>query len=340
MSALGVWPPSVRPGEKGAQMSTTGLRLRTPPPDITHARASIVLPRPSRAEAPRAQHATAPVVVYAARTRLTYSEQLWFPRVESRMFFCVVAGSGAVRVNGTELELHPKVIVGMPWGHRVAYLPSRRDPLVINSAHLIVRHRLDHDLELCVPHRPDEPLAGVEWRSDAPLGVPDEPFLTDAEERPGLAMLLDYIAHTWTGGHATPTIALHLGALLVSELNRGASSRQPHEDPSLPPRLRRAMAWARGHLYLSVTIEDLCSAADVSPSTLGRLFRQHLGASPLSWVHDLKMARAEELLVESMFTIRQVSRQVGFADPHYFARWFSKRHHMAPSEWRRLQGKT
>lgn len=321
-------------------MSANGLQsVRTPPSEISYARAAVV-PRRSDDGTTRSSHSWAPVVVYGARTRLTYSEHLSFPRVESRMFLHVVAGSGAVQVNGTRFELRPKLIVCMPWGHRVAYLPSRPDPLVVSTAHLIARHRLDHEIELFVPHRPDERLAGVEWRADAPLAIADRPFLTDAEERPGLAILLDYIAQTWEARLATPLIALHLGALLTYELSRGVISREPYEDPDLPLRLRRAMAWARGHLYLSVKVEDLCSAADVSPSTLGRLFRQHLDTSPLSWVHDLKMARAEEMLVESMFTIRQIARQLGFADPHYFARWFSKRHGVAPTQWRRLQGKT
>ncbi|NYE72407.1 helix-turn-helix domain-containing protein [Microlunatus parietis] len=206
---------------------------------------------------------------------------------------------------------------------------------MITTVHLIPRHRLDHPIELAVPHEPDEPLADASWRADGPLQLPQGPFLSHDRERPGLAALIDYVGRTWRRRQPPIGLALRLGAILVFELNAGVLQAEPYEDPALPPRLRRAMAWARGHLYRSITVDDLCSAADVSPSTLRRQFRRHLGTSPLLWVQQLRLQRATDLLSESMLGIGHIAQRLGFSDRHYFARLFARSYGMSPSEWRR-----
>lgn len=281
----------------------------------------------------------APVIATAHTTRLADADRLAFSRVASRMFLHVVAGTGAVEVNRTRFDVEPHDLVGMPWLHSVRYRPSRRDPLVITTVHLIPRHDLGHPIELVVPHEPDEPLADAAWRADGPLQIPDQPFLSNDRERPGLASLIDYVGRTWRRRQPPIGLALRLGAILVFELNSGVLRAEPYEDPSLPPRLRRAMAWARGHLYRPITIDDLCSAADVSPSTLRRQFRRHLGTSPLLWVQRLRLDRATELLTESMLGVGQIAYRLGFADRHYFARLFARGYGMSPTEWRRRRSR-
>ncbi|WP_152365294.1 helix-turn-helix domain-containing protein [Microlunatus speluncae] len=287
---------------------------------------------------PRARPLTdrwAPVIATAHITRLSHAERLGFTRVASRMFLHVLAGTGRVEVNGQAFEVRPHDIVGMPWLHAVRYRPSRGDPLLISTVHLIPRHHLGHPIELAVPHEPDEPLADVPWRADGPLLIPDRPFLSDGRARPGLASLIDYLGRTWRRGRPPIGLALRLGSILVFELNSGEQHTEPHDDEALPPRLRRAMAWARGHLYRPITVADLCAAADVSPSTLRRQFRSHLDSSPLLWVQRIRLERSTELLTESLLGITQIARRLGFADSHYFARVFARRYGLPPSEWRR-----
>ncbi|MEW9004081.1 MAG: helix-turn-helix domain-containing protein, partial [Pseudomonas aeruginosa] len=50
---------------------------------------------------------------------------------------------------------------------------------------------------------------------------------------------------------------------------------------------------------------------------------------------DLRMERAANLLVESSFSITEISAQCGFSQPQHLATAFRKRYSLTPTEFRR-----
>jgi len=275
-----------------------------------------------------------PLVAFASTVQFAPGERLGFARVESRMLLAGVSGQGQIVVNGRRLDLTPQMIMVMPWGHSVQYLPDEADPYLVYGAHLIPRHADTHPVELTVPHYVSHPLAGVDWRSDAELGIGADLWLSDDESHPTLKTLLKLVAQVWDRGTPSVTTAHALGVLVVSEL-AVVDQILPHNDPRLPVRLRKIVGRMLADPSRVVSVADLAAFGGCSAATLTRMFRDHLHLSPMAWVQQIRIDAAKELLVTTSLPMSQIARRVGISDAYYFSRQFHQHTQMSPSAWRR-----
>lgn len=106
---------------------------------------------------------------------------------------------------------------------------------------------------------------------------------------------------------------------------------EPHRDP----RIERARAFIERHFHESFTLEQVAAAASMSASRLASLFRQQCGLSVLGYRDELRMVRAAQLLRHSALGIAAVGAAVGYADPAYFSRTFSRHVGVAPRDYQR-----
>lgn len=273
------------------------------------------------------------MVAFAATVQFAAGEESAYPHVESRMLLAVEAGRGTVEVDGASLTLGPGSLVVMPWGHAVRYRPDARDPYLVYGAHLIPWHAATEAIDLAVPHHREHPLTGVPTRADRPLSIGPGLWTTQEERHPSLRTVAGLAAQVWDRGTPTLAAARALGTLVVDALE-AAIPVTAHDDHDLPVALRRALTWIDAEPGRGVTLEQLGAAAGVSPATVSRLFRRHLGTSPLAWVLDARVAAAEVLLTTTSLPIAQVARRVGFSDAYYFSRQFRARTGLTPSLWR------
>jgi AraC-like DNA-binding protein len=121
---------------------------------------------------------------------------------------------------------------------------------------------------------------------------------------------------------------LELFATILEETGAGASGPRPVE-------VERALAAIRArYADASLALDGLAEAAMVSPRHLRRLFREHVGASPMQALERFRMERASERLRHTDLQVREVARETGFADPLYFSRAFRRRMGCSPSAFR------
>jgi transcriptional regulator GlxA family with amidase domain len=86
-----------------------------------------------------------------------------------------------------------------------------------------------------------------------------------------------------------------------------------------------------------VSLCHLAEFARLSPATVGRLFRRHLGTTPVTWIMRVKIERARLLLRTRRLSVAEVARAVGFADPYYFSKCFRKVTGQSPLAYRQQQ---
>lgn len=80
----------------------------------------------------------------------------------------------------------------------------------------------------------------------------------------------------------------------------------------------------------------LAQMADMSPSTLRRLFKAHIGKTPGAFVRDLRMMTAARRLLVSDERISTIAYEVGYDDANYFARIFKESFGATPQEFRNI----
>jgi AraC family transcriptional regulator of arabinose operon len=83
-----------------------------------------------------------------------------------------------------------------------------------------------------------------------------------------------------------------------------------------------------------LTLADLSEETGLSVSRISALFRKYTGSAPLVFFTRLKMERACYLLRTSTMNVGEVAQELGFADPYYFSRVFTRVVGQSPRAYR------
>jgi AraC family transcriptional activator FtrA len=153
----------------------------------------------------------------------------------------------------------------------------------------------------------------------------------------GASAGLDLCLHIVRQDHGS-RIANALARRLVIPPHREGGQAQYIEQP-LPidgsPSLGPCLDWAREHLELSLTVEDLAHQALMSPRTFARRFREVTGTTPLQWLCAERVRRAQDLLENTEDTIDRVAVMCGFGSAQRLRTHFTRINHVTPHEFRR-----
>lgn len=121
--------------------------------------------------------------------------------------------------------------------------------------------------------------------------------------------------------------------LLLTILDCFAEDSEPAGEKS---RVEQAWKYARRHLSRIRTLTDVADEIGSSESAFRRAHRQVYGTSAGNHLRELRLTRAEELLVTTGFPITKISSEVGYAHPESFSAAFSKSRKQTPAVYRRL----
>ncbi len=80
---------------------------------------------------------------------------------------------------------------------------------------------------------------------------------------------------------------------------------------------------------------DLARRAHLSVNAFIRAFRRSLGTTPQAYLRNLRLNRAERLLLASDRSVEEIATACGFANRHYFTRVFAGKHRCGPATYRR-----
>lgn len=73
----------------------------------------------------------------------------------------------------------------------------------------------------------------------------------------------------------------------------------------------------------------------MSVSWLQRKFKENFHTSPMQYLLSVRICQATELLETSNYNITQIANIVGYDDPLYFSRLYSKVKGVSPTEYRK-----
>lgn len=94
--------------------------------------------------------------------------------------------------------------------------------------------------------------------------------------------------------------------------------------------------YLREHYAQDLSIRQVAKAMHYSEPYFSKLFSRCFHRNFVTYLTDIRMQAAREMLGESMVNIREVSAAVGFADANYFAKVFRKAFGVSPTEYRRF----
>jgi len=101
---------------------------------------------------------------------------------------------------------------------------------------------------------------------------------------------------------------------------------------ALPEPIEIVLAEMDEQLSCGFSIEAICEKHFISPSTLYRLFRTHLGTTPRAYLESKRLAVAKRML-ESGAGVGETCRAIGFSDTSSFIRLFKRRFGETPLKY-------
>ena len=109
----------------------------------------------------------------------------------------------------------------------------------------------------------------------------------------------------------------------------------PIEPPLREPnfKLERAADFIRRHCTDLLSLDDICAAAELSPSYLIRAFKHHFGMTPHAFLVNQRIQFARECLRRGQL-IADVALEAGFADQAHFQRAFKQHLAATPGQYR------
>ncbi len=131
-----------------------------------------------------------------------------------------------------------------------------------------------------------------------------------------------------------PLLEVETGAAvheLLVALRRARAGTDADSDPVLGALARDA--------FQPLSIAEHAAHHGMTPAELRTAVRRAAGCSPKEYLLRIRLGRAKELLATTDLPVAAVARRVGYEDPAYFSRLFTRRVGTAPVRFREQQAR-
>ena len=162
-------------------------------------------------------------------------------------------------------------------------------------------------------------FSSVEWCNEALLLLQR---LVDLEEKKETEPLYEYevlesLAELWQ---------IILGHVDVGE---------PEAEDPTSIRMRRFLEYIEENLDQDISLEEMAASAGVSKTEALRCFHKTLQTTPYSYVMEVRLSKAADLLAETGLSVGEIASKAGFNQQSYFGKRFKEKTGMTPLEYRK-----
>lgn len=238
-------------------------------------------------------------------------------RSSSDLLLLVRAGTGQVEIDDRSYRIHPGLLAHARLGTMVALQGDPGEELSV----ILLHHRAT--------------VAGATALSSI-LGFPD--LFPIGDDHP-IGAILDEACREcalrppgWERG--AEALALRILLHLVRDFaGLLAPVRSPRDLGDLH-RLIPALDAMRADLATPLPVRELSARCSLSEPQFRRIFLRVLGRSPVQYLRQLRMEEACRLLRDQALPVAEIARLVGYSEPAFFSRTFTRLMGTTPGRFR------
>lgn len=214
------------------------------------------------------------------------------------------------------LPAYTKMLIDFP--NATLHKPTQCTALVVS------KEKIDSILDYLNEFNPKHHLIG-DWGFDPNLfHLYNTPELTDLLNKFFKIMMENNVLKNVYADLTFKELMIRLlqaQSLLALEINQTTNSVLLH-----------LKDFVRKHLTEKISLESLEKVANMSKSSLTRMFKNELGLSPMEYVITQRLQRAKELLHLTK-SVKESCFGSGFTDVNYFVRLFKSREGLTPGAY-------
>lgn len=226
------------------------------------------------------------------------------------VFEYIEKGSGYLRINDNVFQAEAGDVYIVPYGSDHEYSSSRSNPWTKHwfnvsgklVTHLISFYNLDNIYLFKNCPLKDTFIDGIRMLKEEPL---------KASSLLGPEIILDIILK----------LAIHV--------------EQLREKVAISPLGKKLRSYLDSEIFAKpITLNDMCEHINLSPSQMNRIFKKDFSQTPCQYLLSLKISAAQELLITSDKSVKEIAFNLGFSDEYYFSNIFKKKTGLAPRNYR------
>lgn len=99
-------------------------------------------------------------------------------------------------------------------------------------------------------------------------------------------------------------------------------------------RLEKAFAFIRNNYERDITLKDVADTVNMPEVSFSRFIKKRTGRTFIESLNDIRLGHATRLLINTTFTIAEISYLCGFNNLSYFNRLFKRKNGCTPSAYR------
>lgn len=118
-------------------------------------------------------------------------------------------------------------------------------------------------------------------------------------------------------------------------LHRQMTKERKIKNEYLETEMELATQYFNANYNTAISVEDYATSRGMSISWFIRSFKQYTGSTPMQYIVSLRITNAQVLLETTSYNIKEIGLIVGYDNPLYFSRIFSKQKGVSPKEYRK-----
>lgn len=255
--------------------------------------------------------------------------------VESRMILWCESGKGKICANNQWFEVQQDDFFILPWRHSLHYYADKHIPFLVAGIHIIPDAKEHDDMHFWqVAHNNRSPFFDVPWRKDHYLENLESVYSGKLSKAAGLFHLSQYILDVFTRQAPEEFLMRNFARLFLEECQATVKG-STKENESGRRELDAMLVFIEKNLNRMIDLKELTKVADISPSTVTRLFKKHLSLTPIQFINQLRIKSAQKILARTNQSISSIAKQVGLPDQFYFSKLFKAHTGTTPLAYRK-----
>lgn len=268
---------------------------------------------------------------YVFRTGWVYPESY----IPYSLLRYIIRGNAIFTINEEDVQVHENQVIYIPEGCRME-CKSQSDYFEFISIRFNVTSKLDnadllselYHIQIITDYNNDPEI--LRYFREVYLSATSNDSGKMFKVRGYLELIVAWLADHAPNSHVEEKKQGEAGFTVGYFQRREFLTSQIKQDP----RIQVVVNYMVAHPAEKFDAEQLSTMANMSPSSLRRLFKQTTGKSPGDFIKEIRMVTAARMLLVSDERISSVAYAVGFDDPNYFARKFKERFGVSPQVYR------
>jgi AraC-like DNA-binding protein len=96
----------------------------------------------------------------------------------------------------------------------------------------------------------------------------------------------------------------------------------------------KVISFIRQNYHKDITLKEIASLVNMPEVSFSRMIRKHTNRTFIEWLNDIRLSHASRLLINTTYTVAEISYMCGFNNLSYFNRVFRRKNGCTPRELR------